>query len=670
MTRRAQMADGTVLEFPDNTPDEVMDRVARQHATSKPAPRKAPPQPKHSFLGDLWDSTKSAAGAVISGAPIFAIPDAFMQAGLGTQRLVNTGLDKAGTAGLNAVGLHGAADWWHRGAQRNEQQLARTPTVQSALANMGMGPQPGWAGLAVQLGGSALGGAIDPGGAARALIPKQAPRVQFPSARPETAFSGQSIPRFKGVTNPEVVVAGQRQNIPIRQPDAIPALQGDMATAEASTYGGRLIAPARASDQQAVQDRLLEIAGQGAQQPENYNLGMQLQTTGKRYIDDSRTIAKHLYTTADEVANGQKINPANALGQVNNEIADLVGGGANINKSQINYLTGLREDLSKPGGVSIPEYVNLRSGARQAIKGDQALTASDAERRTMNVIGAFTQDAADQLPPEANAALQVADKYYAQRMATIKGPVQEFMGTRGNPLSPENAAKRLYAMTTNRQANFDDLSKFWDLMNPQEQADATASIVSKLGSGGNGEFGLGKLATDINNMPANIRQTILNPENVSNLGDLQTIARAKSNTTGGLNNSRSGVVFSRGAAKVIPRLISSGAGAGVGAMIGGPVGAGFGMVAGPMINEGLSAVSQSNAASKLLSPEFIQQVSSNPEVAGILAPYIQSGTLSGAGRIKGLLESLVPALESDVGIPLAARDRKKKQRRQQHIPQP
>lgn len=39
MSKRARMADGTVLVFPDDTPDDVMDRVAKQHATqSRPSP--------------------------------------------------------------------------------------------------------------------------------------------------------------------------------------------------------------------------------------------------------------------------------------------------------------------------------------------------------------------------------------------------------------------------------------------------------------------------------------------------------------------------------------------------------------------------------------------------------------------------------------------------------
>lgn len=40
MSRRAQLPDGTILEFPDDTPDAVMDRAVRQHL----APNKAAPQ--------------------------------------------------------------------------------------------------------------------------------------------------------------------------------------------------------------------------------------------------------------------------------------------------------------------------------------------------------------------------------------------------------------------------------------------------------------------------------------------------------------------------------------------------------------------------------------------------------------------------------------------------
>lgn len=43
MTKRAQLADGTILEFPADTPDEVMDKVVRQHISGQAAPQAAPP---------------------------------------------------------------------------------------------------------------------------------------------------------------------------------------------------------------------------------------------------------------------------------------------------------------------------------------------------------------------------------------------------------------------------------------------------------------------------------------------------------------------------------------------------------------------------------------------------------------------------------------------------
>lgn len=38
MSKEAQLADGTILEFPDNTPDDVIDRAVRQHLGAQPAP--------------------------------------------------------------------------------------------------------------------------------------------------------------------------------------------------------------------------------------------------------------------------------------------------------------------------------------------------------------------------------------------------------------------------------------------------------------------------------------------------------------------------------------------------------------------------------------------------------------------------------------------------------
>lgn len=45
MAKRAQLPDGTILEFPDETPDAVMDKAVRSHLGAAPAAQEAPAQP-------------------------------------------------------------------------------------------------------------------------------------------------------------------------------------------------------------------------------------------------------------------------------------------------------------------------------------------------------------------------------------------------------------------------------------------------------------------------------------------------------------------------------------------------------------------------------------------------------------------------------------------------
>lgn len=62
MTREAQLPDGTILEFPDNTPDAVMDKVVKSHiGGSKP------------YANDLGGTVMGAADALqhhIVNAPL------------------------------------------------------------------------------------------------------------------------------------------------------------------------------------------------------------------------------------------------------------------------------------------------------------------------------------------------------------------------------------------------------------------------------------------------------------------------------------------------------------------------------------------------------------------------------------------------------------------------
>ena len=125
----------------------------------------------------------------------------------------------------------------------------------------------------------------------------------------------------------------------------------------------------------------------------------------------------------------------------------------------------LRTDLSKPEGFSITEFQGLRSAASKKIKGDNALTASDADRRLGNVVREFTADASDQLPDAASNALDQADNFYAQRQEFIGNTLKTILGTRNNPVKPEDAARRLVAMTHSK-GDYDKFALMWGELSP------------------------------------------------------------------------------------------------------------------------------------------------------------------------------------------------------------
>lgn len=416
----------------------------------------------------------------------------------------------------------------------------------------------------------------------------------------------------------DVIAAGQRQGIPIRQPDARPELRGDLAKAEASSYGGAKVARTLADDKAAVQAKVSEVGGPGNVHSEDYNLGQQVQGVGKRYIPDTRTIKNAKYNKADQLSGGQRINPANAIAAVDRNIAELEATGSNMNGKTIEYLRGLREDLSKPGGFSITEFQGLRSGSANKIKGDEALTVSDADRRLTDVNKAFTSDAEAQLPKDSFSALQKADAYYAQRQDFINNVLKNVMGTKGKPLPPERAAERFRAMVGNK-ADLDKLTRYMKEATPEEAADFAATIAEGLGRGRNGEFGLGALATNIEKVPPNIRKLMFGDDGAKALEDLQVIARAKSDTAGGLNNSRSGVVVAR---QIGLRAL-------LGATLGASGGGVTGAVAVPAITEVITAIGQQRAARLLLNPNFTKWLRNAPNTTNPQAIDRYFGKLAG-----------------------------------------
>lgn len=443
--------------------------------------------------------------------------------------------------------------------------------------------------------------------------------------------------------DPALVRAGERQNIPIRQPDAIPSRRGDTAALETSQRGGPIIQQARANDNALIEQRVGDLGGEGAAQ-EPYPLGQQVQGAGRRYIERTGNQKNELYSRAEQLANGQRINPQQAVAAVDRNIAELEASGANTNSAVIGYLRQLREDLSKSDGFSITEFQALRSAANKKIRGDQALTVSDADRRLSDVVRSFSADASEQLPDAASAALDQADTFYAQRQDFINGVLRSVMGTRGNPLPAERAGERLVAMTKGK-GDFDRFSRMWGELTSDEQADVAATIAQSLGRKANGEFSVSTLIRSLDpksGVSPRTARLIFGADGARALSDLRAIAQAKTATATALNNSRTGTVVNRVGSGLKTLLWGS-----LGLTAGGPAGA----IAAPVGRELLAKWGEERAARALMNPTFTKWLRNAPEATDPRAINAYFRRLEQAaakspilaGDVRGLQEALSEA---------------------------
>lgn len=398
-----------------------------------------------------------------------------------------------------------------------------------------------------------------------------------------------------------VVEAGQRQGIPVRQPDARPELRGQMAQAETSQTAGPIIRDARAADANAIEQRVAEIGGQG-NPSDPYALGSRVQEAGQRYIAKTKQQATRLYDRAKQLAGNTTVTARNADAALDANIQELRAAGENSNGAAIKYLEGLRSDIDR--GLSLESVQNLRTNMRGQIN-QQGLTGTDTERRVAQVIDAMNQDLTEQLPKEAGQALIAADAFYKQRQEFINGTLKQFMGDRGNPLPAETAAQRLVSMAQGK-GNFERFSSMWKQLEPAEQADVAATIAASLGRKANGEFSIATLIRSLDpakGINPRTARTVFGEDGAKALQDLRIIAAAKTETGQALNNSRTGVMVNQATGGLKTLLWGA-----VGMMGGGPGGAAAGAVSRNLF----AAWGEQRAAKMLLNPDFTKWLRNAP----------------------------------------------------------
>lgn len=447
----------------------------------------------------------------------------------------------------------------------------------------------------------------------------------------------------------EVVAAGQRQNIPIRQPDARPELRNQMSAIETSEHGGPVVRSARAGDEAAIEARVSEVGGQGdASDP--YALGSKIQGAGDRYIARTKVQANRLYDRARQKAGSATVQPTEAVAAIDQHIAELKSAGANSNAGQIGYLEGLRGDMSKP--LTIEAVQNLRTNMRGQLS-ERGLTGTDAERRVAQVIDAANQDLTRDLPQSASTALRAADNFYREKQAFIKGTLQQFMKKDGS-ISPETAARRLASMAQGK-GNHDRFSSMWGQLEPAEQADVAATIASSLGRKVNGEFSAATLIRSLDpekGVNPRTARMVFGDKGAEALADLRTIARAKTDTQASLNNSRTGATVSKVTGGLKTLLMGA-----LGFSAAGPGGAAAGAVG----REFISKWGEQRAARMLLNPDFTKWLKNAPNTTNPRAIDQYFSRLAGSSSIsandnQAFTQALVGSLKQSPATNLAAEE--------------
>ena len=480
------------------------------------------------------------------------------------------------------------------GQAKNAGQFVKQGATIGAVGGFGEGRGATNSLLSAGVGagvGGALGGTLS-----------QAPRAinALMQTGPAQKIAG-AVRRNPAEVNREVIEAGQRQDIPIRQPDARPETRNAFAVVEASPSQGPKIKTTLDADKAAVQSRLEAVGGDGTRL-DNYSMGETIQGAGKRYIADSGKKATALYQRAERAAGDVQILPVQASLAIRRNINELSASGEKGNSGLIKYLKELNDDLARDGGISIEALRATRTNMRGQIS-ERNLTATDAERRVMQVLDAASTDIEKALKvnPDALGAFKAADGFYREKQTFIKDVVQRFTGSRNNPLSAEQAATKFQAMMRNK-GDYKRFSEMTKRLEPEERRDMATSIAEELGKGRNGEFTLAGLATNIEKMNPRALRDLFGEDGAKALADLRVIARAKADTAGGLNNSKSGVV-SAGTNQFKDVILG---------VVGGGIAGIPGAVTGMAARGGVERLSSARAARLLLNPDFTKWLRQTP----------------------------------------------------------
>jgi hypothetical protein len=438
---------------------------------------------------------------------------------------------------------------------------------------------------------------------------------------------------------PEVAAAADAEGLSgsLIRPMVDPASRAKFGQLESNPVSQPIIRGAVGDMLRGIETRVKALGGGGVS-GEADAIGDKVQEGGRNWLANRTSVKNRLYGRAEQIGADARFVPQKAIGEADAAISELSGNPTN-NKAEIDFLNGMKSDLSTDGGKSIAEIRNLREGLSDSINRN-GLTMNGAGVRALRVLNAAKADIADNVP-QAAAAYQRADNYFSASQQIVDDLKAAVLGSRKAPLEPQVALQKLKNMMGNSGTGR-RFARIMGSLDPQARQDVAATWAEALGrKAPDAPFSAGTFLEQTKNLSPSALRTAFGPEGAQSVKNLRVLSQALKDAGGDVNYTRSGSnVIRYMAQNFIARLTGFGASVGTGFMAGGETGA----VAGAGIAAGAGAIS---AGKTVLSAKAMV----NPKVSRWLADAAQVTNRTQAHTAMRKLSVIIsrdPALSSEL----------------------
>lgn len=412
---------------------------------------------------------------------------------------------------------------------------------------------------------------------------------------------------------PDVVNAAQAEGVDLLKPMVDPTAKGKFGALESAPGSQNVIREGVNRVKGQIEGRVGDL-GQGGTALEPGAAGEKLQLSGNKYIERSRGIKNRLYSAAENAAGDTRIVPQNALDTLEAQVAELRKN-PSTNAAEINFLEGLHSDLATPGGKTVAEIRNIRTGIRGAI-GNSNLTMSGAEARANNVLSAAGQDIS-QAVPEAGRLYNRADAFYRERQTVVDDIKRSILGQKNNPLDPQTAFQNIKTLSS-PGGNLRRLSAVTRYLEPDERADVAATVASTLGrKAQDAPFSSDIFLSQTDKMSPGALRTIFGPDGAQSISNLRLLSQKLKQGVGDVNQSKTAnSMWRQMATRFVAGLTGMGGAAGLveGGLHGGATGMATGAVVGGAV-QGANMARNMLSARAMVSPKLTQWLSQAADVS-------------------------------------------------------